>query len=371
MQEFSVHLPINGVSLGQCSYNILFELFKRGLNPCIFPIGQIDLSCYKKNDDFQKWLQDNINKAHFNHNRKNPIFKLWHLEGSLESFSEKQVLLTFYELDSPTKFELNVARNNSKVIVTNRYTQKVFENLGLDNVNTVPLGFDKNHFFVTGKKYFSDDRITFTLTGKFEHRKHHKKIIRAWVKKYGNNPNIFLQCAIYNPFLVERRPDGTIVDHNQALINDAVEGKKYFNVNFFGFMAQNELYNEWLNSGDIVLACSGAEGFGLPEFQSVALGKHAVTLNAHGYKEWVNQKNSVIINPCGKLESHDGIFFKKGSHINQGSIFDFDDDEFIAGCEEAIKRVENNRVNVTGLELQTQFTWEKTVDGVLSQLNSL
>jgi hypothetical protein len=51
-------------------------------------------------------------------------------------------------------------------------------------------------------------------------------------------------------------------------------------------MNENSIYNEFLNSADIILGMSGGEGFGLPEFQSIALGKHAVLLNAHAYKTW-------------------------------------------------------------------------------------
>ena len=49
------------------------------------------------------------------------------------------------------------------------------------------------------------------------------------------------------------------------------KGKEYFNINFLGMMQKNSLYNDFLNSGNIVLGMSGAEGWGLPEFQSVVL----------------------------------------------------------------------------------------------------
>ena len=48
--------------------------------------------------------------------------------------------------------------------------------------------------------------------------------------------------------------------------------------------------------------------------------------------------------------------------------FDFDDDDFISGCEEAIKKVENNRLNEEGLNLQKDFTASRMVDGILSVL---
>ena len=63
---------------------------------------------------------------------------------------------------------------------------------------------------------------------------------------------------------------------NKQMFSNCLNGNSYFNVNFLGHMVQNVLYNDFLNSGDIIIGMSGAEGWGLPEFQSAAIGKHAV-----------------------------------------------------------------------------------------------
>ena len=131
-------------------------------------------------------------------------------------------------------------------------------------------------------------------------------------------------------------------------------------------MPKNSIYNDFLNSADIVLGMSGAEGWGLPEFQSVGLGKHAVMLNATSYKEWANKDNSIIVEPIGKTEVYDGKFFSKGTAFNQGNIFDFNDDEFIAGCEKAIERVNSDRINHEGLKIQEQFKYSDTATKLLS-----
>ena len=82
-------------------------------------------------------------------------------------------------------------------------------------------------------------------------------------------------------------------------------------------MPKNETYNQFLNSGDVVIGMSGAEGWGLPEFQSVCMGKHSVILNATSYKDWANESNSVLVEPSGKVDAYDEVFFKKGSFKNQ------------------------------------------------------
>jgi len=325
-------------------------------------MGQPDVSSQKVDQEFANWLNTCLNKSLLLHNRKTPIFKLWHIDGSLESYSEKQALMTFYELDSPTGQEVNVLRNNAALIVTNKYTQKILEDYGV-KANHVPLGFDKYNFETKTKNYFSDGRIVFNILGKFEKRKHHEKAIKAWIRKYGNNPKYFLQCAIYNPFF---KPEDNEVVRKQLL-----NGRNYFNVQFLPFMQQNEIYNDFLNSANIVIAMSGAEGWGLGEFHSVALGKYCVGLYAHAHKDWMTDKNSVLINPASKIEAYDGMFFVKGRHVNQGNIFDWNEDEFIAGCEKAISLYSKNPINEEGLKLQNEFTYSKTLDSILNIVGQL
>ena len=353
--EFAAHLPVNGLSFGQVSLSILKEFHKRGLEPCLFPINE-DISSFSFDKDFIDWLKACIAKSPQKHKRDNPSIMLWHLNATaLMTVSSRSLLLSFYELDSPTLSEINIASNFSKLAFTSKDSIKTFSEYGI-NSEYVPLGFDVNHFRKLDKKYYNDGRIVFNLCGKLEKRKRHNKVIKAWAKKFGNNKKYHLQCAIHNPFLQKEMPD---------LIKRILEGKSYFNIQFLNYMSKNVAYNDFLNSGDIVLGMSGGEGWGLPEFHSVAMGKHSVIMNATGYKEWASEENSVLIKPSSKVSSVDGLFFIEGAEYNQGKIYDFDEDSFINGCEEAIKRVESNRVNEEGLKLQDKFTYSKTADKIL------
>ena len=357
--SFALNIPINSVSFGQVSTTWLRKLYERKLAPPVFPIGgQVDLSTHQIDAGFHSWLQEGINIGYASHARSNPVIKLWHLNGSLESFSERQILLSFYELDSPTKQEINVAKNNV-LAFSSKYSCEVFESCGV-NTHYVPLGFDSYNFKRVDKKHFSDDRIVFNLVGKLEKRKRHEKTIRTWIKKFANNPKYFLQCAIYNPFLSE--------EDNGTLVNRILDGKRYFNVSFLGFMSKNSVYNDFLNSGDIIVGSSGGEGWGLPEFHSTAIGKHAIILNAHGYKGWANERNAVLLEPSCKVDCYDGLFFKKDQQFNQGQLFDFNEEALAEAFGSAIDRVERSRMNLEGLKLQEDFTIDKSLDALLGLL---
>jgi glycosyltransferase involved in cell wall biosynthesis len=362
VSKIAFNLPLNSTSLGQVSLSILREIFSRGLEINLFPIGNVDLSTQQQNPEFFTWLQKSISSSYKEHSKDTPIFKLWHFLGSLESFSKKQILLSFYEVDSPTALELNIVKNNEKVLLSSNYAVSIFKSLGVDNVDYIPLGFDANHFKQSTKRQVKG--IQFGLFGKLEpQRKRHLKTLALWAKKFGNNPDYNLNCAIFNHFL-----DPNV---QSQMIGQALQGQKYFNINFLNYMPSNDMYNDLLNNIDIVLAMSGGEGWGLPEFQSVALGKHCLGLNAHAYKDWMTEKNSTLINPNSKIPCYDNIFFKQGADFNQGNIFDWSDEDFLNGLDQVVNKFKNNPINEEGLKLQTEFTYAKMVDNILNVINNI
>jgi hypothetical protein len=362
VSKLTFNLPLNLTSLGQVSFSILREVYNRKIDINLFPIGNIDIGTQKNDNDFVAWLQKSISSSNKDHNKKTPIFKLWHLNGSLESYSNKQVLFSFYEVDSPTSTEINIIKNNEKVLFSSNYTVSLFKSLGLENVDFIPLAFDSTHFQEVPKRNIK--AIQFGLFGKLEpQRKRHLKTISLWAKKYGNNPNYNLNCAVFNHFLEPQM--------QSQIISQALGGQNYFNINFLNYMPSNEMYNDLLNNTDIVLAMSGGEGWGLPEFQTVALGKHCLGLNAHAYKDWMNKENSVLIDPIGKIPCYDNIFFKEGIDFNQGNIFDWSEEDFLNGLDLVESRYKNNPVNTQGLKLQKEFTYSKMVDSILDIMNNI
>lgn len=362
-KDLCLNLPVNAVSFGQVSTLILKEFYKKNTAFNLYPIGNsVDLSTQDVDQNFFEWIKNKADGYLHKIKKDHTCFKLWHLNGSFDSCCCDQHLFSFYELDSPTKEEINIARNQKSLILSSTYACDIFKNAGCNNVKFIPLGFDKYNFKRIEKPYFSEERVVFNLVGKLEKRKHHKKIIQSWAKKYGNNPRYSLQCSIYNHFIKDE-------DQKNLLIY-ILEGENYYNINFLNFMPKNSMYNDYLNSADIIIGMSGGEGWGIPEFTSAALGKYAIILNAHSYKDWADEENSILVNPSGKIEAYDNLFFHRGSPYNQGNIFDFNADDFISACELAIEKVRLNRVNESGLKLQEKFSSEKFADNILNIINA-
>ena len=356
-----VNAPINGLSFGNVSVNILRELFKKNIDLVFFPIGdKAEMDAYDKIDpDFVKYLQSATNDRYSKISKDIPSLKLWHIFGSETRYSKNQSLFTFHEVSEVTNIEKNLLKLQDNIFVSSNYTKNIFNLNGLDNVTHVPLGFD-NDFQITNKIYLQD-KIHFGILGKFENRKNTARIIKSWLKLFGNKPEYQLSCAITNPFLDKARFQNELLK--------VLEGKNYNNLNFVPYMQTNSEVNDYLNSIDIDLGgLSGAEGWNLPSFNATALGKWSVVINATAHKDWATKDNSILIEPSSLKDCYDDVFFKKGQSFNQGQFFDISDQEMDDAILKSLSYAKTP--NPEGLKLQKEFTYEKTVETILCAISS-
>jgi glycosyltransferase involved in cell wall biosynthesis len=356
-----VNAPINALSFGNVSVNILRELFKKNIDLIFFPIGdKAEMDAYDKIEpDFVKYLQAATNDRYSKISKDIPSLKLWHIFGSETRYSKNQSLFTFHEVSEVTNIEKNLLSLQDRIFVSSNYTKNIFNLNGLDNVTHVPLGFD-NDFQITNKTYLQD-KIHFGILGKFENRKNTARIIKSWLKLFGNKPEYQLSCAITNPFLDKARFQNELLK--------VLEGKQYNNLNFVPYMQTNSEVNDYLNSIDIDLGgLSGSEGWNLPSFNATALGKWSVVINATAHKDWATKDNSILIEPSSLKDCYDDVFFKKGQSFNQGQFFDISDQEMDDAILKSLSYAKTP--NPEGLKLQKQFTYEKTVETILCAISS-
>jgi len=355
MKNLIVEAPLNSLSFGNVAYNILREFSKRDIEVGLFPTGNVDLSAYEKDDQFSSWLQQAINKRWDILASKAPSFKLWHLNGGENRKSNRQNLLTFYETSEPTAQEISVCKSQDATLFSSNYAKSLFEQSGCDNCHFVPMGFDQD-FGRTSKTYL-EGVVHFGLMGKFEKRKHTEKIIKAWLKRFGNDNRYQLSCCITNPFF---KPE-----QMQAVIASVLDGKRYTNINFLPYLKKNSEVNEFLNAIDIDLTgLSGAEGWNLPSFNATCLGKWSIVLNATSHKDWANQDNCLLIEPSGEIPIYDNFFFSKGSEYNQGIMFDWNEENVVSAMETAASKAKS--LNASGVALGKSLTYSNTVNYILA-----
>ena len=367
IKQLIFEAPINNLSLGNVSLNILKSLYKKGIEVLYSPIGNPDISNFKLSDEFKLSLQNSANRFLGEFNRKIPTLRSWHLSGSQSWCSDKRYLLTYHECDQATKQELNICKNIDKVFFCGSYSPNIFKEYGADNIDTFNLGFDSDSFSKLNKTYFTDGRINWGLFGKSEARKASLKILSLWAKKYGKKQNEsykageqqhFLSLCIHNPFY------DTKIQEQQ--IAQALGGQRYINIQFFPFLNQ-DAYNDIYNMIDIDLTgLSLSESWNLPAFNTTCLSKWSIVLNAHGHKTWATKDNAILVNPSGKVKNVDNIFFFENSPFNVGNFYFWSDEDVSKAMDIAVTKAKTP--NIEGEKLKETFSYDKTVDYVLGKI---
>ena len=354
-----VNAPLNSLSLGQFSYNVIRELYRRKIQCIIFPKGNVDLSAFKNDPHFGTWLEHSINNRLKKFEKNIPTLALWHINQSEFKPSDKQFLFTFHETDSPTEHEVNIVNQQEHTFFSSNWSVENFLQYGAKNVSYVPLGFDED-FVEIKHRQISKEITHWIIVGKVEQRKNTQLIIAEWVKKYGNNMRHQLTTCVTNPFLRE--------EHMNAFFASCFNGgKKPDNVNILPYLKTNAEMNQLYNSADIDLSgFSSSEGWNIPAFTATALGKWSIVTNCTAHKDWATKENCILVDTSDVRPVYDGVFFHQGGPFSQGNIYSLKAEQLQQAFVEAEKRA--HTYNVEGRKLATTFTYSKTVDGILEKI---
>jgi len=363
MEKLILNAPISSLSLGQVSYNIIRECWKRNIDLAYFPIGEVQLDAFQPPKELVSYIQDALNKRLSHLSRDVKTLKIWHIQSQEPKdpfrvlLTPDQTLCTFHETDFATEFEKTLVNLNKKTLFCGNYSENIFRAAGCPNVGSFNVGWDED-FKVTGKKYLTD-KCVWSIVGKKEVRKNTKGIIQAWIKKYGNNKDHALNCVIDNPFFSP--------EDNQRLINDYTGGRRIFNLNILPHIKTNFEMNEVYNASNIDLSgASFSESYGIPAFTSCGLGKVCVVNNFGGHKAWATAENSILIEPDGMQDCYDGVFFNKGGNCSQGQYSHYSEDALVDAMERAEQQV--GQPNTAGLALQNTHSWKNSLDHILNQV---
>lgn len=363
ISRLNLVLALNNLSLGQCGFNILRELYKRKVQCTLFPRGQIDLSAYKVDPQFGAWIERAVNTRFTKVDRKVPTLSCWHISGSEFKPSDRQFLLTFHETDQPTEHEINITNQQDFTFFSSSWSVANFQTYGATNVGFVPLGFDEDFAPIPGR-LVSKDLTHWILVGKVEMRKNSQLIVQQWVKRYGGNSLHQLTLCVTNPFFQPQQME--------AVYASFFNGQpKPVNVNILPHIKTNVEMNQLYNSADVDLSgFSSSEGWGLPSFNATALGKWSIVTNCTAHKDWATAANSILVepknDPTGMRPCYDGIFFRQGDPFSQGNVYSFSPEQLNEAMDRAEKLAKTP--NPEGEKLRTQFTWQRTVDEMLAKI---
>lgn len=378
IDRLNVRVAANSLSLGQVGFNIVRELYRRKIRCAIFPYGPVDLSAYRIDPQFGAWLTQAINERYTRLDRKVPTLNCWHIRDSELRLSDRQVTLSFHEVDQASNHEVGIVNQQDHTFFTSSWSVDTFQTFGARNVSYVPLGIDED-FTPSTERLVRPDITHWVCLGKWEDlRKMTGPKIAAWCKRYGRKGpgkhDHQLTLCVNNPFYQKRvHPNGQVEGFDMNDLYGRLFGNanwqqaKPDNVNILPHLKTNAEMLQLYRSADLdISGYSRAEGANIPAMTVTALGKWSVVTNCSAHKDWATATNSVLVEPTGAVKAHDGFFFREGDQFSQGNMADFAPD----ALDEAFTRAEKvaKTPNPEGEKLRETHTYARTVDAILAKL---
>ena len=346
--------PINQLGYGVAGLNIYKALTKLA-NVSLFVMGQPQVT----NEADANIVRQGIENARF-FDPIAPCIKIWHQNQMAERIgSGKFIGFPIFELDTFTDLEkhhlmacdeLLVCSQWAKdVVLTEVYPTPVGHDLFEDRVHVVPLGVDAEIFKPAPVK--QDDKIIFFNCGKWEVRKGHDILIKAFKKIADKYENVELWMMCENPFNSPEEENRwlQLYNHPKIKLINRVE-------------TQEEVYNIMCKI-DCGVFPSRGEGWNLELLELMSAGKHVIATDYSAHTQFCNETNCGLIKISDKEPAFDGKWF-----FGQGRWAKIDDTamESLYNNMEKFIQEKLGTINESGIETAKDFSWKNTASEILN-----
>lgn len=348
MKNLNMFCPINGTGYGTTSLNIVKSLSKQ-LNISLFPIGQ-SIECNSPDEqNFIKQLLDN--SASFDYSA--PCLKIWHqYDLAARIGNGHYYTLPFFEIDKLTPREIHHLNYSDYIFVASEWGKKILQNNNITKPITVtPLGVNSEVFKLpTSKIRLEKPNYIFFHIGKWEHRKSHDILLKAFDAAFTKDDNVELYMLPFNPFLNEQENNYWFNLVNNCALKDKI---KIFNrLQFHDQVAQ------FIDNCDCGVFVSRAEGWNNEVIESMSMNKPVIVTDYSAHTEYCNKDNSFLINITETEPANDGKWFNGFGNWAKIGQEQFDQIVYY------MKYVYSNRIesNPSGLETAKKYSWDNTAN---------
>jgi len=361
--------PFNTTSYGYVGCNLLSSLAE------LYPDLEIAAQCiphkstFSAEDKFSqiKKQTDNFEGSFFS---DAPSIKIWH-QFDMTGFTGRGPKIGFpiFELNKFTDTEKRNLEYPDHLVVCSKWAKEtVLNNIDRspETIHVVPLGVDRSIFHDNYKNEESSvpAPTRFMNMGKWEVRKGHDIVIKAFNQAFPPDANVELHMFNDNPFL---KPAKTKEWHDLYL-KGPLSSKIHFGKRLLNQVA---VYNN-MKLMDCGVFPSRAEGWNLEILEMMSCGKHIITTDVTGHTEFCDQYNSSLIYPDCMETAFDGQFF-----YGQGEWYTIEDEhvdqiaEFMYYDIHIPKQENKLKQNKEGIKTAKQFTWEHSAKKLYDTLNSI
>jgi glycosyltransferase involved in cell wall biosynthesis len=225
----------------------------------------------------------------------------------------KNIGYTFFEDNIIPKENIeNAARYYDRVVTGSSWCEEMLRFYGLSNVTTIiqgidPMVFNPEH---KEKEYFKDRFVLFS-GGKFELRKGHDIVIKAFKVLQDRYPDVLLITCWFNhwlpsintmaasPYLNFQTTTDNFFDLiNRVLSDNGIDLRRVIQLPAYPNMMMPRIYKN-TDLGFFPNRCEGGTNLVLMEY--MACGKPVLGSFSSGHKDILTDRNSIKINKMGVL----------------------------------------------------------------------
>ncbi len=303
MQPINLMCPVNHLGYGVAGYNILKALVLAGETVSFFPIGEPK---WEGDPKFAQIVKGTMSNARMFYD-KGPAIKIWH-QNDMALFPGRGPRIGFpiFELNKFNPQELLHLNSLDKILVCSQWAKQVVEDNGI-KVPTfvVPLGVDVEVFheiekIKTSRPYWSKNTTVFMNVGKWEIRKGHKELLKAFNDAFTEQDDVELWMMNDNPF---------IGIENELWKKEYLESKLGSKIKINPRVKTQQELRDLYNQIDFGVFPSHAEGWNLEPLEMMACGADIIATNYSGHTEYLNDTNSFLLQPVGMETAQDGKWF--------------------------------------------------------------
>lgn len=349
---------------GLTGLNILKSLVSQGHHVSLWPIGQVECP-----QDCVDVIKEARFRAEHCYNKHAHSLRIWHQWDLAQHVGRgPHCGFPIFELDRFTEAERWQMGQQDLLFVASQWAKWTLVEAKIRDesfIEVAPLGVDHTifHPFVARSFDFSKPEATvFLNVGKWEVRKGHDVLYKAFCKAFTPSDNVHLVMACYNPCKEKAYSDSW-----KRLYEGCALGKKITVID--GRLPNQESVAGLMASVDCGVFPSRAEGWNLELGEMMAMGKVAIATNNTAHTEYVTKENCLLIETPDMEIAYDGLWFH-----GQGGWAKFGNDQedqlisHLRGVHAAKQGSNIAPTNQSGIETMKRFTWDNTAQKIVDQL---
>lgn len=354
MKHLNLNAPINTLSYGLTSFNILRELSKLNVNVDLWPIGKTEVDSQAYPGGFQL-VQNAANKARYFYNPNAACLRIFHQFSMAERIGKgKSIGFPIFELDTFNEIEKRHLSSLDEIFVTCDWAKQVVENNGIDvPCSVVSLGYDPDIFKPCENRVVRQHSFTFGNVGKYEKRKGHDELVEIFNMAFEPSDDVLLLIACDNPF------PNSGVDEFKKRAKMTKMGEK---IRFIPRLQSQLELADFYSICDCMVFPSRAEGWNLPLLECLAMDKACIATYYSAHTEFCVESECRLVKIDELETANDGIWFH--GQGRWAKIGESQKDQFI----EHMRTIYEDEWRPFNNINAKYFTWENTAKEIINVL---